>query len=507
MKNIFFLIVCCLGLNGLFAQEYYLKVINVDNTGTDNGLDIIADETSYVVLCGSVTAVSGIGIFKTDLEGNKIWDNQVDFYPYNAGVTNLIKLPNESYLISGGRVELGLDFQDLFTFVNQNGFIYRHVTHGDSVNNRSPESLIRDDKIIAYTSVGEIEPYNNHPLLITLDTTGTILREDTLNNVVGYPNNGSADLILLSTGEYVLGIGAQNEPDKIYGYLRKTDTIGTTIWEKKINDYQSLTAPLHLAALQNGNFVVSWGQMASGNQEYGTFVRCYNSAGDSLWQYTFSITAAGYGRNIQDLHVCINGDIIGCGYTGNFSLTGSPTCWLFRLSSSGQLLWMREYVYWASAGQTMQLFGVTEDPYGDIVATGFAILPDDSGFWTPQAVLLKVNSQGCFGADGCNDSTIVYSLVTGLDEPPPLSGVGLPTVRVLPTSVSGEFLLLYRLPSAAPARLLLYDLAGRLVAQRSLVADEVFAAWSLPTVPPAGLYVYVAEQSGEVVARGKVLLR
>ena len=514
MKTIWLLIWVSWG-QVLYAQaDYFLKTINIDNTGSDNGLDIVADEMGYTVLCGSVTAVGGIGLFKTDVQGNKIWDNQVDFYPYDAGIRNFIRLPNSNYLISGGRQELNVFYQDLFSFVNSdNGSIYRHIVHGDTMDNRAASSLMRGDKIIAFTGITRpdvgLSEYN-HTLLLTMDSTGVLLREDTLNNVEGYPINGSETITLLPTQEYVLGIGAQNEPNKVYGYLRKTDTIGTTLWEKKINNVSPIIAPLHLATLNNGNFVVSWidslGGITQGRGSY--FVRCYNAAGDSLWQYTF--VSSDYIRVIKDLHVCNNGDIIGTGHTTNMSITGSPTCWLFRLSPQGSLRWIREYVYWESASEMMQLFGVTEDPYGDIVATGFAILPDDSGVWTPQAVLLKVNAMGCFGNTGCNDTTIVYSLVTGLDVPsvPSLFDEDAPLVRVLPTAVSGEVLLVYSLPLVGvPARLSLYDLTGRLVGQRSLTVDEVFSTWSLPTVPPAGLYVYIAEQGGHIVARGKVVLR
>ncbi|QQS28788.1 MAG: hypothetical protein IPM47_18385 [Sphingobacteriales bacterium] len=490
----------------LHAQDYYIKTISITGTSSDNGLDILADETGYVVMTGSMafSAIGGIGIFKTNLWGEEIWGNAVNYYPYDSGPKNLIRLPSSSYLISGGKVEEVLGFQDLFLFVTQTGLIYRTVIHGDSVNNRSPSSVIFGNNIVAFTSVGKTEPYQNQPLLIKLDSMGAILKKDTLLNAGGYVNNGSESILLLPTQEYILGIGAQNEPNKIYGYLRKTDTIGNTIWEQAINNVYMGVANMHLATLKNGNFVVSWGvKLGGATQDRGSFfVRCYNAEGDSLWQYTFA--SVDYIRNIQDLYVCANGDIIGCGYT----LEAYPeylTGWIFRLSPQGELFWSREFVYWEALGHYMPLYAVTEDPYGDIVATGYANRPDpETGFWKGQAVLLKVNAMGCFGEGGCTDTAIVHSVVTGMDTPPPQAGS---SVAVSPVKVTwlgyGELAVFYNLPATPAATLHLYDIQGRPITNQPLPPYDIFTPLQTPPLPP-GVYLYAAEQGGMIVARGKV---
>ena len=132
------------------AQDYFIKTINITETSSDNGLAIIANQDGYVVMCGSMAygTIGGTGIFKTDLVGNKIWENAFNFYPYDSGVRNLIQLPNNNYLISGGRLAEGLSFQDLFTFITTNGGIYRSVVHGDTMDNRAANSLLRANKII-----------------------------------------------------------------------------------------------------------------------------------------------------------------------------------------------------------------------------------------------------------------------------------------------------------------------------------------------------------------------
>jgi len=495
----------------LFAQDYYIKTISIAGTSSDNGLDILADETGFVVMTGSMAfgAIGGIGIFKTDFGGEKIWENAVNYYPNVAGPRSLCKLPNHNYLLSGGRVEEGLSFQDLFLFITENGDLYRTTSIGDAMDNRAPNSIIREDKIVAYTTITtpgtDLSVYNN-TFLLTLDTSGVILRTDTLQNISGYPRNGAEDIIFLPTQEYILGIGAQNEPNKIYGYLRKTDTIGNTIWEQPLNNIGVALPPIHLATLKNGHFVASWVDSLGGITENrgSYFVRSYSPDGNIDWQYTF--ISSDYVRNIQDLHVCANGDIIGCGYTGNFDITGNPTCWIFRLSPQGELVWMREYVYWESLAQFMLLYAVTEDPYGDIVATGYANRPDpETGFWKGQAVLLKVNAMGCFGGGGCTDTAIVHSVVTGIETPDGGSG-GSVAASPPPVKVAwlgyGELAVFYNLPAHPAAQLHLYDIQGRHIATQTLPPYDIFTPLQTPPLPP-GIYLYAAEQGGMVVARGK----
>lgn len=489
----------------LFAQDYYIKTISITGTSSDNGLDILADETGYILMTGSITILSGSGILKTDLAGNLQWSNAFYTYPYDSGVNNLIELPNGSYLISGGHYTPTLSSQDLYTIISSTGDSIRSLSHGNELQNSAPFSILNGGHIISFTTFGSNTSSLDN-LLLKLDTNLMVIRQDTILAIDDYTFNSSTEILLLPAQEYILGIGAQNEPDKIYGFLRKTDTIGNTIWEQPINNIGVALPPIHLANLKNGHFVASWVDSLGGITENrgSYFVRSYDTDGNIDWQYTF--ISSDYVRNIQDLYVCANGDIIGCGYTGNFALTGNPTCWLFRLSPNGELKWMREYVYWESLAQFMLLFALTEDAHGDIIATGYANRPDPvTGIWKGQAVLLKVNSMGCFGEGGCNDSTIVHSVVTGIESPPsPQAGSG---VAVSPVKVAwlgyGELAVFYNLPATPAATLHLYDVHGRHIATQTLPPSAIFTPLQTPPLPP-GIYLYTAEQGGTVVARGKV---
>ncbi|QQS28783.1 MAG: hypothetical protein IPM47_18360 [Sphingobacteriales bacterium] len=474
-------------------------------TSSDNGSRIISEADGYVVACGSIFgggSNSGIGVFKSTISGEKVWDSQISNFPYDIHGWGLLPIPN-AYIVSSYDYLPGSNWQDAFRKLNENGTVSNTLYHGDTLRNGAASMIYEQGKIVAATSYGIVNQYT-HSVLLKLDTSLQITASYELENVGDFNFSMPADLLLLPTQEYILGIGAQNEPNKIYGYLRKTDTIGNTIWEQKLSEATPPIPLLHLVSMQNGNFAVSWMELLGGDTgiKASYFVRSYNTLGEIQWQYTFE--AIGYGRNIQDLHVCANGDIIGCGYTGNFDITGNPTSWIFRLSPQGELIWMREYVYWESLAQFMLLYAVTEDPYGDIVATGYANRPDpETGFWKGQAVLLKVNAMGCFGEGGCTDTAIVHSVVTGMETPNNGSVAASPPPVKVAWLGYGELAVFYNLPAYPAAQLHLYDIQGRHIATQTLPPYDIFTPLQTPPLPP-GIYLYAAEQGGMIVARGKV---
>ncbi|QQS28791.1 MAG: hypothetical protein IPM47_18405 [Sphingobacteriales bacterium] len=138
--------------------------------------------------------------------------------------------------------------------------------HGDTLRNGATSMIYEQGKIVAATSYGIVNQYT-HSVLLKLDTSLQITASYELENVGDFNFSMPADLLLLPTQEYILGIGAQNEPDKIYGYLRKTDTIGNTIWEQAINNVGLALPPIHLALLQNGHFVASCRSLRGCNRE------------------------------------------------------------------------------------------------------------------------------------------------------------------------------------------------------------------------------------------------
>ncbi|OWY25845.1 hypothetical protein C7N43_38735, partial [Sphingobacteriales bacterium UPWRP_1] len=339
------LFILCFFLYGvvILAQDLFIKTINILETSSDTGFGIIADDDGYVVLCGShfYTGVGGTGYFKTDLEGNKIWEFAFNTYPFNSGANNIIKLPNDNYFISGGRYEEGLDRQDFFTIVKFNGDTLRTITHGNELNNSAPYTIVNGNELLCATNYGETG-LSAHYLLLKMDTSGQIISEYLVQDNPSFAFNQRSELLILPSGEYLLGITYQNEPQQIYAAIRKTDTTGNTIWERMVNNYSRAVPRFDLVLLQNGNFVVTWIEPPSaGTEDRGSiFVRSYNAEGDSLWQHTFK--SYDFYWNIQDIALCANGDIIGCGHTTNFDITGNVTCWMFRLSAAGELLWIRE---------------------------------------------------------------------------------------------------------------------------------------------------------------------
>lgn len=492
------------------AQDYFIKAVNIDQTSSETGIGIIAEEDGYVIGCAAGffnSTLGGVGILKTDLQGNKVWENAFHDYPNESGIGNFSKLADNNYLITGGTYKPGLSWQDTFIKVGSNGDSLHTTYFGDSLRNRVAFSTLDNyGNHIVFSTYGIINQYS-HNILLKLDTAGQVTHTYPIADVQGYPYQYSEEMIVLPNGEYVLTIAAQDDVTDMLGFIRKVDTTGITIWEHQLNDVTDVgNLTMELALLQNGNFVTAWYEAINAQTApWGSnSIRCYNEAGDSLWQYTFWSTD--YVRNIQALSVCANGDIICCGHTTDYSITGTFTCWMARLSADGELKWIREYVWWEAAEQVMFLYDLDEDPYGDIVATGFAARPNDEGIMEGQVALLKVNSEGCLSVD-CNDTIIVHSFTS-------IAPAVAPPVR----GDYKAFAVLYD-PLAARLHLVaadlglvgtyinhftLYDLSGRVVATQALMPHQADHQIDLSALP-VGIYAYAfADRLGGVVQRGKV---
>ena len=516
MKNILLMGVILMGLCATMqAQDYFIKGINIDQTSSDTGLRIIADETGYTIACGSLffgNTLGGMGIVRTDLQGNKVWENAFNDSPNESGIGNFSRLADGNYMITGGTYQPGLSWQDTFVKVSSSDGSHLHTTYfGDSLRNTVPFSTLDNyGNHIAFSTYGIVMQYS-HNILLKLDTAGQVIHSYPLADIPGYNYQYSEEMIVLPNGEYVLAIATETDTTDWRAFIRKTDSIGTTIWEQPLNDYEVHGgAKAALLLLQDGNFVTNWGEPPNPNTEpwASNFIRCYNPEGGQEWQYTFWSTD--YVRNIQGLSLCANGDIICCGHTTNFSITGTFTTWIGRLSPLGELRWIREYVWWDSSSDLMFLYDLDEDPYGDIVATGIAALPNNLGIIDEHAVLLKVNSEGCLSPD-CNDSIIVRSIVTGIESPTPPprthSNNEYRPFAVLYDSAAARLHLIAAdlgVVGTAVGHFALYDLSGKVVANQPLVRHQASYQIDLSALP-SGIYVYAfTDRLGAVVQRGKV---
>ncbi len=170
MNKVALLFICLLNLpfTSIYSQNYYLKTTTITSSSADNGLDIISDEEGYTIRSGSIflnVGVAGIGIIRTSLERDKLWENSVNFSPYESGSNNMIALENRNYIVSGGRVEDSLNFQYLYTVVNASGDIVRNATHGDELDNRTPFIISRNSKAISFLVLVQ-QTYTNETCLL-----------------------------------------------------------------------------------------------------------------------------------------------------------------------------------------------------------------------------------------------------------------------------------------------------------------------------------------------------
>ncbi len=187
--------------------------------------------------------------------------------------------------------------------------------------------------------------------------------------------------------------------------------------------------------------------------------------------------------------------------------------WLFRMSSDGELLWEREYISYTPIVNFLVPVSITEDTYGNILATGGILDVVQGGIgYILNTLLLKVLPNGCF-TPGCNggaeDTLIIASTVVGVESvpkpPPQVSGVS-PLV-VFPNPTNGVVQIL--LPAQRQnAQILFTNLSGHTLKTVPVPATQYNQSqMSIDTIDlPDGMYILSYEVAGKIIATAKLVV-
>ncbi|OWY25766.1 hypothetical protein C7N43_31660, partial [Sphingobacteriales bacterium UPWRP_1] len=213
MKTFIILIIIFIDIITVVAQDHFIKTINILETSSDSGGRILAEPDGYIIMCGSLfygNAVSGVGIVKTDLAGNKLWETGIHNYPYDLHGWDFLKTP-DAYIVSSYDYVAGSNWQDAFTKVSLNGDSLERAFFGDDLRNGAASlALSENNEIIAVSSFGLVSEYYAHSILLKLSPNLQILSDTTLPDIAGFSVNMPVAITILPSGEYILGITYQN---------------------------------------------------------------------------------------------------------------------------------------------------------------------------------------------------------------------------------------------------------------------------------------------------------
>ena len=179
-----------------------------------------------------------------------------------------------------------------------------------------------------------------------------------------------------------------------------------------------------ICELENGNLVMTvsedkYRQIAS--------ILCIDSLNNKVWHYNFPFNSNQIQRQLSQLKVLKNGDILGVGYYGNLGLNLntkiSAVPYIFRMTSNGKLLW--EKAFYRETTGNISAYGDFKDfvelETGDLFVVGkIANYLDfdpivQLGRTDLDLFVVRMNAQGCID-DKCEFLTNVTPRLSGTDE-------------------------------------------------------------------------------------------
>lgn len=248
------------------------------------------------------------------------------------------------------------------------------------------------------STCGSNHPGLYKPIIRVVDTNGVLSQTKTYLSGCEYRNINAAD-----TSEdkgYLIGFNTTFGTWGFESRLMKLDSNLNFVWDKKMTETSGGYGGIinhqnnyyyHATTIVDSiwNFTYKWERPALSKVDKN---------GTVIWQKYYGVKQQYI--NLAGLKECSNGDFIMCGTRKLHTNEGKG--FIIRTDSLGNLKWWKDYRPNTTPLDTLAdnyLWDIMELPTGDIAAVGWA--SGSSLNPLQQTWLLKVDSNGCFGASNC----------------------------------------------------------------------------------------------------------
>lgn len=405
--RIFYLILCLISGDFLFAQPDIEWQKNTGGTGSDFGKSICAsyDSSAYFIAGYSSSDDGTIGenhggmdvfLTKTDFAGNILWTKifggiSSDFNSCvrpvagNRTILSGFTLSNDS-LLPGNHG--GFDVLLILTDSSGNA-VWEKVFGGSGDDGDHGVFIITTDDhdFIFVTGVastdGDISGNNGATdiWLVRIDSTGNILWQKCYG---GSSYEDAHALLQLNDGGYIFtGHTLSNDGDVSGlhstgledGWVVRTDSSGNILWQRCLGG-TNIDFIKGLCPGDNGSFILTGhtnsndGDISGNHGDYDCWIIKLDSSGNTLWSKVYGGTTGDYptyvtpdtagGYVVGAYSNSVNGDV-----TGNH---GDFDYWIFKIDTAGNLIWQKSYG--GSGGDREEAVMLTPD--NAILVTGFS---------------------------------------------------------------------------------------------------------------------------------------
>lgn len=498
--NIIFIILLSLG-HTLSGQPLS---IDYDIMGLgDQGASILAEEDGYVfAIQNSSPEGTRTTIRKVGLDGALVWE-AIPFpgrYLTPCARDGVVKQGADEYLLLGSVWEEAVElFHLTFVKFNTAGDVLWERVYRTDVLSHAGAGGIKPTDDGGYLLWGDIRPGGtNRCWLIRTDAEGHLLWDKIVSSPVSRLDQ-HGNIEVLPDGDILLCYRSKalagNEEAASLARLSPT---GEERWHFTMPYLSTLGCQRLVRPLPGGGIALA--ECISDILGVGLFtsmVRGLDSVGNIQWTTHFPTMN---GKDISNIRVADNGDIIGCGIDYGFPDPLRYSGWVFRMDGQGNLLWDRRYALDGLDNRYHFLTDLQETPSGHIACVGVVQTAPIAEGPNTNTWLLVLDEDGCLtpGCDGQNQVITSTDLVPRQAASTELHLYPNPARHQLWVAVPLD------MPSGQ-ARLRLLSMSGQLV--REVEAQKGSTLIEMDTAGvPAGLYLTVLEVDGRAVGRGKVAI-
>jgi len=402
------------------SQYVFHRLYNYNNF-YDFGQSVIqTSDNGYITVGNSLYNFDGTYIIKTDEKGDTLWSKFYDFSLMGGDEGNTVfQLNDNNYLIGGWFYDTTESSRDSYLLkLNPSGeivwFKLVDVGHNDQI------IMLKQINDNAFIMGGYL--YNS----TNTNTNVFLVKTDNLGNIQWQQEYGAADkndylksIDLTADGGFIIGGDYENTTTNSFDmFLLKTDSLGNQQWKKYYGTNYSERKGYAISTLDGGYAIVGYTTYANGDVD-GYIVKT-NSSGTKIWEKKYGLTTSPdvfkVIRQLPDSTYIVGGSIQDVNYD-----PAMPHVRLFKLNQLGDTIWTKKYGYYGFNGPYADIsdtyledLNLTTD--GGFIATGYIInnsLPAKNDLWLLKTCTINTSTyEGCWSF---NCGTISSQITTDSD--------------------------------------------------------------------------------------------
>ncbi|HRZ42562.1 MAG TPA: T9SS type A sorting domain-containing protein [Bacteroidales bacterium] len=334
---------------------------------------------------------------------------QNDSIAYFCGDFGSLSIANDGYILGGSQNPVG-PIQGMGILVRYNLYgdtLWLKTFYDTTYSEYLIFSQAKQTADGGFVAIGETRgngTYATQFILIKTDSNGNEMWRKTygMNNKM----NRGTNILILPDGGFLLGGNTYSATlqDSKNGMVIKTDSLGNEIWRKLVGGFFN-DGEARLGIAKDGNYII--GQDYAEWNHQGIPIGRLNivktdTSGSTIWQKKYGIPKILY--TCSSVKVLEDGNIVAIGNSGNTD-TGSTKRpgWIMKISNDGDSLWFREIEKYHPWGYEHNPYDFGQTPDGGFVVCGKVMDVYNGTF--DDMWLVKLDSLGC-DTPGCQYNSI-----------------------------------------------------------------------------------------------------